>query len=166
MVSAFQKGGRLFYVGAGTSGRLGVLDASECPPTYGVSPDLVQGIIAGGIPALTHSQEGAEDHPEDGEAALKDRGCTSDDVVMGIAASGVTPFVLGALEYAQRIGAKALFFTCNPDVVGKSTRRCCNCPCCGARSHCRLDAYESGYGYQARAQYDNDNGHDPRGQGL
>ena len=77
VVSAFQKGGRLFYVGAGTSGRLGVLDASECPPTYGVSPDLVQGVIAGGIPALTRSQEGAEDHPEDGKVALKDRGCTS-----------------------------------------------------------------------------------------
>lgn len=119
VVSAFLKGGRLFYVGAGTSGRLGVLDASECPPTYGVSPGLVQGIIAGGIPALTRSQEGAEDHSEDGKAALKDRGCTSDDVVMGIAASGVTPFVLGALEYAQCIGAKTLFFTCNPDVVRK-----------------------------------------------
>ena len=120
VVSAFQKGGRLFYVGAGTSGRLGVLDASECPPTYGVSPDLVQGIIAGGIPALTRSQEGAEDHPEDGEAALQDRGCTSDDVVMGIAASGVTPFVLGALEYARCLGAKTVFFTCNPDVVQKA----------------------------------------------
>ena len=120
VVSAFQKGGRLFYVGAGTSGRLGVLDASECPPTYGVSPDLVQGVIAGGIPALTRSQEGAEDHPEDGKAVLKDRGCTSDDVVMGIAASGVTPFVFGALEYAHCIGAKTLFFTCNPDVVEKA----------------------------------------------
>ena len=120
VMSAFQKGGRLFYVGAGTSGRLGVLDASECPPTYGVSPDLVQGIIAGGIPALTRSQEGAEDHPEDGKAALQDRGCTSCDVVMGIAASGVTPFVLGALEYARCLGAKTVFFTCNPDVVQKA----------------------------------------------
>ncbi len=114
VVSAFQKGGRLFYVGAGTSGRLGVLDAAECPPTYGIQPDMVQGIIAGGVPALTQSQEGAEDHPEDGKAALEARACTSDDVVMGIAASGVTPFVLGALEYAQRIGAKTVFFTCNP----------------------------------------------------
>ena len=114
VVSAFQKGGRLFYVGAGTSGRLGVLDAAECPPTYGTQPDMVQGIIAGGVPALTQSQEGAEDHPEDGKAALEARACTSDDVVMGIAASGVTPFVLGALEYAQHIGAKTVFFTCNP----------------------------------------------------
>lgn len=115
VVEAFQKGGRLFYAGAGTSGRLGVLDAAECPPTYGVQPDLVQGIIAGGPPALTQSQEGAEDRPEDGRAALEARACTSDDVVMGIAASGVTPFVLGALEYAQRIGAKTAFFTCNPN---------------------------------------------------
>ena len=114
VVSAFQKGGRLFYVGAGSSGRLGVLDAAECPPTYGVRPDLVQGIIAGGISALTQSQEGAEDRPEDGKAALEARACTSDDVVMGIAASGVTPFVLGAVEYARGIGAKTAFFTCNP----------------------------------------------------
>ena len=121
VVSAFQKGGRLFYVGRGTSGRLGVLDASECPPTYGVSPDLVQGIIAGGIPALTRSQEGAEDPPRRRQKQrFKDRGCTSDDVVMGIAASGVTPFVLGALEYARCIGAKTVFFTCNPDVVQKA----------------------------------------------
>ncbi len=115
VVAAFQKRGRLFYVGAGTSGRLGVLDASECPPTYGVSADLVQGIIAGGMPALTRSQERAEDHPEDGKAALEDRACTSDDVVMGIAASGVTPFVIGALEYAHHLGAKTVFLTCNPD---------------------------------------------------
>lgn len=119
VVHAFQNRGRLFYIGAGTSGRLGVLDASECPPTYGISPDLVQGIIAGGIPALTRSQEGAEDHPEGGESALIDKGCAHNDVVMGIAASGVTPFVLGGLNYAQQIGAKTLFFTCNPDVVHK-----------------------------------------------
>ena len=120
VVTAFQKGGRLFYIGAGTSGRLGVLDASECPPTYGVSPELVQGIIAGGTPALTRSQEGAEDHPQDGELALVERDCTKEDVVMGIAASGVTPFVLGALKYAQNLGAKTIFFTCNPDVVPKA----------------------------------------------
>ena len=115
VVKAFQKGGRLFYVGAGTSGRLGVLDAAECPPTYGVQPDLVHGIIAGGTPAMTRSQEGAEDQPEAGRAALEARACSADDVVMGIAASGVTPFVLGALDYAYRIGAKTVFFTCNPN---------------------------------------------------
>lgn len=111
---ALGTGGRLFYVGAGTSGRLGVLDASECPPTYGVSPDLVQGIIAGGLPALTRSQEGAEDLAIDGANALTAKGCCSNDVVMGIAASGVTPFVLGALEHAHRLGAKTIFFSCNP----------------------------------------------------
>ena len=119
VVTAFQNGGRLFYVGAGTSGRLGVLDASECPPTYGVSPDLVQGIIAGGIPALARSQEDAEDHPEDSRKALEERDFTSNDIVMGIAASGVTPYVLGAISHAQEIGAKTLFFTCNPHVVSK-----------------------------------------------
>lgn len=98
-------GGRLFYVGAGTSGRLGVLDASECPPTFGVSPDLVQGIIAGGPTALTTSIEGAEDSPETGAAALQEREVTAQDVVIGIAASGRTPFVLGALEEAKRRGA-------------------------------------------------------------
>jgi len=120
VVTALQNGGRLFYIGAGTSGRLGVLDASECPPTYGVSPDLVQGIIAGGMPALTRSQEGAEDRAEDGEIALKDHACTPTDIVMGIAASGVTPFVLGALRYARNLGSKTIFFTCNPDVVSKA----------------------------------------------
>lgn len=118
---ALSKGGRLFYVGAGTSGRLGVLDASECPPTYGVSPDLVQGIIAGGPSALTRSQEGAEDLPEDGAQALTDRACTENDVVMGIAASGVTPFVIGALEHAAQLGTKTIFFSCNPQAAKKVT---------------------------------------------
>jgi N-acetylmuramic acid 6-phosphate etherase len=117
--NALKKGGRLFYIGAGTSGRLGVLDASECPPTYGVSPEMVQGIIAGGLPALTRSQEGAEDLLEDGVQALIDRNCTKQDVVMGIAASGVTPFVIGALQHAKSIGAKTIFFSCNPQAAKK-----------------------------------------------
>lgn len=117
--TALNNGGRLFYVGAGTSGRLGVLDASECPPTYGVSPDLVQGIIAGGLPALTRSQEGAEDLAEEGAKALCERALTDKDVVMGIAASGVTPFVIGALNYASSIGAKTIFFSCNPQAAKK-----------------------------------------------
>jgi N-acetylmuramic acid 6-phosphate etherase len=117
--NALNYGGRLFYIGAGTSGRLGVLDASECPPTYGVSPDMVQGIIAGGPAALTRSQEGAEDLLEDGVKALLDRNCTDQDVVMGIAASGVTPFVIGALQHATSIGAKTIFFSCNPQAAKK-----------------------------------------------
>jgi N-acetylmuramic acid 6-phosphate etherase len=99
------RGGRLFYVGAGTSGRLGVLDASECPPTFGVSRELVQGIIAGGAQALTTSIEGAEDDPAAGADAIRERGVGANDVVVGIAASGRTPYVLGALEEAKRLGA-------------------------------------------------------------
>lgn len=99
------RGGRLFYVGAGTSGRLGVLDASECPPTFGVEPTLVQGLIAGGPTALTSSIEGAEDDPEAGAQDLKARGIGTLDVVVGIAASGRTPYVIGALDAARAAGA-------------------------------------------------------------
>jgi N-acetylmuramic acid 6-phosphate etherase len=99
------RGGRLFYVGAGTSGRLGVLDASECPPTFGVSSELVQGVIAGGQTALTTSIEGAEDSPEIGAQDLWERGVTAQDVVVGIAASGRTPYVFGALAAAREVGA-------------------------------------------------------------
>lgn len=102
------RGGRLFYVGAGTSGRLGVLDASECPPTFGVSREMVQGIIAGGETALTTSIEGAEDDPEVGAADLMARAVTANDVVVGIAASGRTPYVIGALDAARHIGAAAV----------------------------------------------------------
>lgn len=109
---AFRSGGRLFYVGAGTSGRLGVLDASECPPTYGTDPELVQGIIAGGQAALTNAVEGAEDDPGAGADALRSRAVGSADVVVGIAASGSTPFVIGALGEAQAIGASSILVTC------------------------------------------------------
>jgi N-acetylmuramic acid 6-phosphate etherase len=109
---AFRQGGRLFYIGAGTSGRLGVLDASECPPTFGTSPEMVQGIIAGGPEALTRSIEGAEDSAEAGKAALHQRGITPRDVVVGIAASGTTPFVHGALHHARETGAATIFLTC------------------------------------------------------
>ena len=104
-------GGRLFYVGAGTSGRLGVLDASECPPTFGVSPELVQGIIAGGMAALTRSIEGAEDSPATGAEDLRERGVTAKDAVVGIAASGRTPYVIGALDAAREIGAAVFAVT-------------------------------------------------------
>jgi N-acetylmuramic acid 6-phosphate etherase len=100
-----KKGGRLLYVGAGTSGRLGVLDASECPPTFSVSPDMVQGIIAGGAKALTRSVEGAEDFIEQGEGDLAEMQITDKDVVVGIAASGRTPYVIGALKHARAQGA-------------------------------------------------------------
>jgi N-acetylmuramic acid 6-phosphate etherase len=114
VAAAFRRGGRLFYVGAGTSGRLGVLDASECPPTYGADPEMVQGIIAGGYEALVRSLGQEEDFPERGAEALRDRRVSPADVVVGIAASGVTPYVRGALAEARRIGAGTVFFTCNP----------------------------------------------------
>jgi N-acetylmuramic acid 6-phosphate etherase len=110
----FLEGGRLFYVGAGTSGRLGVLDASEIPPTFGEPPDRVQGIIAGGVSALYKSVEGTEDDPARGALCIRDRGVTEGDAVCGITASGRTPFVLGALQEAKRVGAKTILLTCNP----------------------------------------------------
>ncbi len=112
--SAFRQGGRLFYAGAGTSGRLGILDASECPPTFGTKPDMVQGIIAGGLPAVFQSQEGAEDLEEGGRQALIEAGVRPLDVVCGIAASRRTPFVVGAVKYAKSLGCKTLFITCTP----------------------------------------------------
>ena len=117
IVARFKKGGRLFYVGAGTSGRLGVLDASECPPTFGVPPSLVQGIIAGGRRALVRSAEGAEDYPEDGAAAIEKKHVRAKDIVVGLAACGMTPFVLGALKKARRIGAATIFITCAPEAI-------------------------------------------------
>lgn len=112
VVDAFRAGGRLIYVGAGTSGRLGVLDAAEMPPTYGTDPEMVQGIIAGGYEALVRAQEGAEDHPEDGARAVDERGVTDRDFVLGIATSGTTPFVHGALARARERGARTGFLLC------------------------------------------------------
>jgi len=112
--AALRAGGRLFYAGAGTSGRLGVLDASEIPPTFGTEPEIVQGIIAGGAMALQHAVEGAEDEAPGGALALLERGVAAGDVVCGIAASGRTPFVLGALGRARELGARTILLTCNP----------------------------------------------------
>ncbi len=114
VVAAFQGGGRLVYIGAGTSGRLGVLDAAECPPTFGTPPDLVVGVIAGGYPALVKSAEGAEDDVNAGMAAMDTARVTAVDVVVGIAASGTTPYVRAALSRAQTIGAKTVIVSCSP----------------------------------------------------
>jgi N-acetylmuramic acid 6-phosphate etherase len=137
-VERFRRGGRLFYVGAGTSGRLGVLDASECPPTFGTEPEMVQGIIAGGPAALVRSSEGKEDIAQDGARALDERGVCPNDTVIGIAACGLTPYVRGALARARQLGAATALITCNdsiradadvviaavvgPEVVAGSTR--------------------------------------------
>lgn len=118
--ASLRTGGRLFYVGAGTSGRLGVIDAAECPPTFGVQPELVQGIIAGGRDTVFLSREGVEDHESAGATDVVDHGVHSGDTVVGIAASRRTPYVLGALAEAKRIGASTAMLRCNdgpaPDV--------------------------------------------------
>jgi N-acetylmuramic acid 6-phosphate etherase len=120
--SALEKGGRLFYAGAGTSGRLGVLDASEIPPTFGTPPYMVQGIMAGGVTALHSAVEGAEDQAEAGALAMVERGVNPGDCVCGITASGRTPFVLGALQRATKLGAKTILLTCNPERVRNDTQ--------------------------------------------
>ena len=139
LIPRVKGGGRLFYVGSGTSGRLGVLDAAECPPTFGTSPTMVKGIIAGGYGALVGSIEGAEDNPTDGAKAIIDYGINSESTVLGITASSTTPFVLGALEKAKEFGAMTGLLLCNnppkleyvdhiisiivgPEVISGSTR--------------------------------------------
>ncbi|MDA3871701.1 MAG: N-acetylmuramic acid 6-phosphate etherase, partial [Candidatus Marinimicrobia bacterium] len=113
VIRSFNNGGSLYYVGAGTSGRLGVLDASEIPPTFSASPKLVQGIIAGGLKALTTAVEGAEDYPEDGKQIIIDKGITKNDCVLGITTSGMAAYVMGALEQAKEIGASTGLLICN-----------------------------------------------------
>jgi len=120
IVERIRKGGRLFYIGAGTSGRLGVLDAAECPPTFQVSPDLVQGVMAGGESALARSTEAGEDDPQAGKQDLESRRLTSSDTLVGIAASGRTPYVLGAVDHARRLGALTVGISCtHPSELGR-----------------------------------------------
>jgi N-acetylmuramic acid 6-phosphate etherase len=114
VVASFREGGRLLYVGAGTSGRLGVLDASECPPTFGSDPEMVQGIIAGGHGALVRAVEGAEDREQEGEQTMRERRVGPKDTVIGLAASRRTPFVVAALREARRLGARTAYVTCTP----------------------------------------------------
>lgn len=131
LVDTFKNGGRLFYIGAGTSGRLGVLDAAECPPTFGTNPEMIQGIIAGGEKALVRAQEGSEDLAEQGAIDLMARGFTPNDVACGIAASYRTPYVLGAIRKAREIGAKTIYVTCNPRVEMKLDVDVAICPVVG-----------------------------------
>ncbi|MFQ5753327.1 MAG: N-acetylmuramic acid 6-phosphate etherase, partial [bacterium] len=114
LVDTFKKGGRLFYIGAGTSGRLGVLDAAECPPTFGTDAEIIQGIIAGGYEALVQAREGSEDQADQAIRDLMARGFSQKDVACGIAASKRTPYVVAAIKKAREIGGKTLFVTCNP----------------------------------------------------
>lgn len=131
IADAIAAGGRLFYTGAGTSGRLGVLDASECPPTFNVSPGLIVGLIAGGDRALRQASEAVEDSPEAGARDLREHGFTSQDVLCGIAASGRTPYVLGAIEEANRLGAVTIGLACSPDSPLVRAARIAIEPLCG-----------------------------------
>ncbi|MBU3144810.1 N-acetylmuramic acid 6-phosphate etherase [Clostridium sp. CF012] len=126
------KGGRLIYIGAGTSGRLGILDASECPPTFGVSEEIVQGIIAGGTEAIFRAKEGAEDSKELAVKDLKGKNITEDDIIVGLAASGRTPYVIGGLEYANEIGALTISVTCNANSQVSKTAKISIAPVVGA----------------------------------
>lgn len=128
IVSQLKTGGRLIYAGAGTSGRLGVLDASECPPTFGVEPELVQGLIAGGKAAMFVAQEGAEDSPELAAKDLQAISLTSQDVLVALAASGRTPYSIGALKYANDIGAPSIALVCSPDSPMEKEAKLTICP--------------------------------------
>jgi len=132
IVEAMRTGGRLFYIGAGTSGRLGVLDAAECPPTFNVSPELVQGIMAGGDAALAKSTEASEDDPETGRRDLEHRGFTVQDALVGIAASGRTPYVLGAVAMARSLSALTIGISCTPDSELSRAVEIAITPLCGA----------------------------------
>ncbi len=132
IVNAFKSGGRLFYFGAGTSGRLGVIDAVECPPTFGTDPETIQGFIAGGKEAMFRAQEGAEDKEEDGASDVIKAGVTRKDVVCGIAASRRTPYVIGAVKKAKQLGAHTLYITTNPRSEFKIGEvDVAMCPCVG-----------------------------------
>jgi N-acetylmuramic acid 6-phosphate etherase len=115
IANAFQNGGRLIYIGAGTSGRLGILDASECPPTYGSAPEQVVGLIAGGHQAILKAVENAEDNAEQGALDLQEKNFNRTDILVGIAASGRTPYVIGAMHYAKSMGACVISLSCNPN---------------------------------------------------
>jgi N-acetylmuramic acid 6-phosphate etherase len=131
IVESLKSGGRLFFVGAGTSGRLGCLDASEIPPTFNAPPRLVQGVIAGGRRALTHATEASEDDPRLGRRDLEKRRLKSHDVVVGITASGRTPYAIGAVEYARKLGARTIALCCNPDSPISRAAEITICPVTG-----------------------------------
>ena len=145
IVNRLKNGGRLFYIGTGTSGRLGVLDAAECPPTFGVSPDLVQAVIAGGYEACYRAVEASEDDATAGERDLAARGFSKGDVLVGIAASGSTPYTVGAVKYARSLGAFTVAITCVPGFADHRSGRSQYCSGCWSGSDCRFDSTQSRY---------------------
>ena len=153
IVAAIEKGGRLFYIGAGTSGRLGVLDASEIPPTFSVPPEMVQGIMAGGEAALSRATETTEDDPAIGVRDLIARGFTARDVLVGIAASGRTPYVLGAVAEARRLGAVTVGISCTPGFRTVARRGYRDRSAGGAGGGRRLHAHEGGHGAEAGTEH-------------
>ena len=163
VVAAFKKGGRLIYVGAGTSGRLGVLDASECPPTFDVSPMRVQGVIAGGVRALFQSVEAVEDNEKAGATAMKRRKLGSNDVVAGIAASGNTPFTMGAMKYAQSIRAQVISISCNPSSRMAKIADVSIAPVVGPEILTGSTRMKAGTAAEAHSQYDFYSRNDPNG---
>ena len=154
IVEALQGGGRLFYIGAGSSGRLGVLDAAECPPTFNVPPDLVQGIIAGGERALARATEASEDDPAEGARDLAAHGFRPQDVLVGIAASGRTPYVLGAVAAARKAGARTAGISCTPDSELARAVDIAITPSNRPRNRHRLHPHEGWHGHQAGAEHD------------
>ena len=166
IVRAFRSGGRLIYIGAGTSARLGVLDASECPPTFSVPEGMVVGLIAGGPRAILHAVEGAEDDVEEGKRNLAEINLSANDVVVGIAVSGRTPYVVGALTYAQSIGAKTVSLTCNPHSNAGRHRRYRHLAGRRAGGGHRLDTVKIRHGPEARLEHADNRQHDPHRQDL
>ncbi len=166
IAEAFQSGGRLIYMGAGTSGRLGVLDASECPPTFGVSDKMVIGLIAGGPEAILKAKEGAEDSLELGKADLQAINFTDQDVVVGIAASGRTPYVIGALNYANTVGATTVALSCNPDSPIADIADIAISPVVGPEALTGSTRLKSGTAQKAGAQYAHNRQYDSHWQEL
>ena len=155
-VARLAKGGRLFYTGTGTSGRLGVLDASECPPTFGVSPELVQGVIAGGYDACHRAVEASEDDANAGGADLRQRGFTSGDVLVGIAASGRTPYTVGAITWARSIGAFTIGLTCVPGSPITQAAELSIVPVVGPEVRYRIEQAQGRHGAEDGSQHDLD----------
>lgn len=163
IVAQMKSGGRLFYVGAGTSGRLGVLDSAECPPTFGTDPDRVQSVIAGGLDAMLRAVENVEDDTEASVAELRARGLNAQDVVLGIAASGRTPFVMSALDYARQIGAKTIALTTRGPGSHLAAGRCCGSPGRRSRSAGRFNTDEKRFRAKNAARNDQHRHHDSAG---
>ena len=163
---ALRRGGRLVFIGAGTSGRLGVLEAAEIPPNFGTSPSLVRAVMAGGTRALVRAREGVEDNYEQGSRAMARLRPSAKDVVVGVSASGMTQFVRGGLNRARRVGARIIFVTCYPGTELQTFVDLTIAPSVGPEVICRVDAPQGGHGHQDRAEHAHDRVDGARWQDL